>query len=137
MAAYGFYCRQKLFYCEHWSSKIECTFVESLLEHRRKGSFHHDRTNDHAVLCSLFDINAKFGCQLSDCGSDDNLEHEEDFFDPNGTCTDDGWVHESHHLFKNLRSMNHTAIWIATVATIHRGGHLSKNVMLLTLISTV
>ncbi|KAK4394007.1 hypothetical protein Sango_1871500 [Sesamum angolense] len=31
---------------------------------------------------------------VGDCGSDDSGDNEQDFFDPSGTCPDDGWVHE-------------------------------------------
>ncbi|KAL0301354.1 UNVERIFIED_CONTAM: hypothetical protein Sradi_6412200 [Sesamum radiatum] len=31
---------------------------------------------------------------FGDCSEDDNVEDEQDFFDPFGTCPDDGWVHE-------------------------------------------
>ncbi|KAK4434862.1 hypothetical protein Salat_0649100 [Sesamum alatum] len=56
---------QKLFYCQYWTPEIEDTFIHSLLAHHRKGSFHYERVNCHAVLCALFDINARFGCTLS------------------------------------------------------------------------
>ncbi|KAK4424895.1 hypothetical protein Salat_1683100 [Sesamum alatum] len=65
MSGDGHMWQQKLFYCEHWTPEIEDTFVQSLLAHHRKGSFHHDRMNCHAVLCALFDINARFGSTLS------------------------------------------------------------------------
>ncbi|KAK4435697.1 hypothetical protein Salat_0733200 [Sesamum alatum] len=52
---------QKMFYCQHWTPEIEDTFIHSLLAHHRKGTFHEDRQNCHAVLCALFDINARYG----------------------------------------------------------------------------
>ncbi|KAK4426559.1 hypothetical protein Salat_1424500 [Sesamum alatum] len=65
MSAYGHFWQQKLFYCQHWTPEIEGTFVQSLLAHHRKGSFHHERVNCHAVLCALFNIHARFCCTLS------------------------------------------------------------------------
>ncbi|KAK4424858.1 hypothetical protein Salat_1679400 [Sesamum alatum] len=65
MAGDGFYWQNKMFYCEHWTPEIEDTFIQSLLAHHRKGTFHHERTNCHAVLCALFDINARYGATLS------------------------------------------------------------------------
>ncbi|KAL0301866.1 UNVERIFIED_CONTAM: hypothetical protein Sradi_6463400 [Sesamum radiatum] len=31
---------------------------------------------------------------FGDCGSDDNIDYEQEFFDPFETCVHDGWVHE-------------------------------------------
>ncbi|KAK4441530.1 hypothetical protein Salat_0487900 [Sesamum alatum] len=59
MAGDDFYWQHKMFYCEHWTPEIEDTFIQSLLAHHRKGTFHHDRVNCHPVLCVLFDINAR------------------------------------------------------------------------------
>ncbi|KAK4421628.1 hypothetical protein Salat_2113400 [Sesamum alatum] len=36
---------------------MEATFVDSLVQHQQNGSFHHDRVNYHAVLCSIYDVN--------------------------------------------------------------------------------
>ncbi|KAL0395348.1 UNVERIFIED_CONTAM: hypothetical protein Slati_4501000 [Sesamum latifolium] len=65
MASEGHYWQHQLFYCSHWTPDIEDTFVQALLEHHRNGAFHHDRTNCHAVMCALFDINAKYGSTFS------------------------------------------------------------------------
>ncbi|KAK4416802.1 hypothetical protein Salat_2505700 [Sesamum alatum] len=65
MAGDGFYWQNKMFYCEHWTPELEDTFIQSLLAHHRKGTFPHERTNCHAVLCALFGINARYGAKLS------------------------------------------------------------------------
>ncbi|KAK4432987.1 hypothetical protein Salat_1060900 [Sesamum alatum] len=65
MAGDGFYWQHKMFYCEHWTPEIEDTFIQSLLAHHRNGTFHHNRVNCHAVLCALFDINARYRSTLS------------------------------------------------------------------------
>ncbi|KAK4412541.1 hypothetical protein Salat_2901200 [Sesamum alatum] len=48
MAGDGFYWQNKMFYCEDWTPEIEDTFIQSLLAHHRKGTFHHERTNCHS-----------------------------------------------------------------------------------------
>ncbi|KAK4430738.1 hypothetical protein Salat_0835500 [Sesamum alatum] len=53
----GYYFQEKLFYSTKWSKAMEVTFVDSLVQHQQNGSFHRDRVNYHAVLCSIFDVN--------------------------------------------------------------------------------
>ncbi|KAL0453794.1 UNVERIFIED_CONTAM: hypothetical protein Slati_1357500 [Sesamum latifolium] len=65
MVGAGFNHQKELFYCSHWTRGIKKCFVDSLLEHQRNGTFHRDRTNCHAVLCSVFDLNPTFGTELS------------------------------------------------------------------------
>ncbi|KAK4421595.1 hypothetical protein Salat_2110100 [Sesamum alatum] len=65
MVGDGMFWQHKMFYCQHWTLEIEDTFIQSLLANHRKGTFHEDRHNCHAVLCALFDINARYGCTLS------------------------------------------------------------------------
>ncbi|KAK4438915.1 hypothetical protein Salat_0226100 [Sesamum alatum] len=43
---------------------MEQTFVDSLVEHARSGLFHPDRPNIHAVMCSLYDVNKKYGTKV-------------------------------------------------------------------------
>ncbi|KAK4429050.1 hypothetical protein Salat_1205000 [Sesamum alatum] len=147
---------------KHWTPEIEDTFIHSLLAHHRKGTFHEDRQNCHAVLCALFDINARYGSTLSysycqrrltklkilhrvfsytslvavewdpnkntisaddyaktigkcyvnaperqwtllwvlfgECTGDFDDEKETIFFDRDGTCLDDEWVHPNKTL---------------------------------------
>ncbi|KAK4429428.1 hypothetical protein Salat_1243200 [Sesamum alatum] len=60
----GFYYQSQIFYNSRWTCEMEHTFVDSLVEHSRSGLFHPDQPSIHVVMCSLYDVNKKYGTKV-------------------------------------------------------------------------
>ncbi|KAK4415776.1 hypothetical protein Salat_2685000 [Sesamum alatum] len=60
----GFYFQSQIFNTSRWTREMEHTFVDNLVEHNRSGLFHPDRPSIHAVMCSLYDVNKKYGMKV-------------------------------------------------------------------------
>ncbi|KAK4438007.1 hypothetical protein Salat_0134800 [Sesamum alatum] len=61
----GYYYQQQLFYFNRWTKDREKTFVHSLVEHGRSGLFRPGRPNVHVVMCSLYDVNKRYGTKIT------------------------------------------------------------------------
>ncbi|KAK4434480.1 hypothetical protein Salat_0610800 [Sesamum alatum] len=61
----GYYYQQQFFYFNRWTKDMEKTFVDSLVEHARSGLFRPGRSNVHAVMCSLYDVNKRYGTKIT------------------------------------------------------------------------
>ncbi|KAK4429246.1 hypothetical protein Salat_1224900 [Sesamum alatum] len=80
MAGDGFHWQNKMFYCEHWTPEIEDTFIQSLLAHHRKGTFHHDL------------VVVEWDPKKNIISADTYVWEQIAKFDRGGTCLDDEWV---------------------------------------------
>ncbi|KAK4409392.1 hypothetical protein Sango_0012200 [Sesamum angolense] len=128
MMTYGKYWQTQLFYREHWTPEIEGSFMDSLLEHRRFNvTLSYSYCQQHLeklkirfrVFCWITSLAAvEWGPSLKVISADeyvweqickarkidDILDDEECFFDADGTCPDDGWVHQNPPCIDNSSS---------------------------------